>query len=66
VNSSPGGARVSVNGVPAGATPVVLRHVPAGSSVVRVELDGFEPWSSAVRVVANEHNFATIKLLPRH
>jgi hypothetical protein len=66
VSSSPGGARVSINGVPAGATPLVLRDLPAGSKVVRVELDGFEPWSAAVRVVADEQTFTTAKLLPRH
>jgi PEGA domain len=53
VNSRPSGARVSLNGRSVGRTPLVLRNQPAGSRAVRVDLDGYEPWSSAVRVVAD-------------
>jgi PEGA domain-containing protein len=31
----------------------VLRNQPAGSRAIRVALDGYEPWSAAVRVVAD-------------
>ena len=54
VSSAPTGARVLVNGVPVGTTPLLLKDVPVGSRVVRLELDGYEKWSSAVRVVANQ------------
>jgi PEGA domain len=54
VDSEPSGARVFVNGAPAGSTPLILEGVPVGSRVVRVEADAYAPWSSAVRVVANE------------
>ena len=53
VNSRPSGARVFVNGRNVGQTPLVLRNQPAGSRAIRVALDGYEPWSSAVRVVAD-------------
>ncbi len=53
VNSRPSGARVFLNGRSVGQTPLVLRNQPAGSRAVRVDLDGYEPWSSAVRVVAD-------------
>jgi hypothetical protein len=53
VNSRPPGARVFLNGRNVGQTPLVLRNQPAGSRAVRVALDGYEPWSSAVRVVAD-------------
>jgi hypothetical protein len=53
VNSRPSGARVFVNGRSVGQTPLVLRNQPAGSRAIRVALDGYEPWSSAVRVVAD-------------
>ena len=54
IDSEPSGARVFVNGAPAGFTPLILKGVPVGSRVVRVEADAYAPWSSAVRVVANE------------
>jgi len=53
VNSRPSGARVFLNGRSVGQTPLVLRNQAAGSRAVRVALDGYEPWSSAVQVVAD-------------
>ena len=53
VNSLPSGAGVFVNGRSVGQTPLVLRNQPAGSRAIRVALDGYEPWSSAVQVVAD-------------
>jgi len=53
VNSRPSGARVFLNGRSVGETPLVLRNQPAGSRAVRVALDGYEPWSSAVQVIAD-------------
>jgi hypothetical protein len=64
VNSAPKGARVLVNGVPVGTTPLLLKDVPVGSRVVRLELDGYERWSSAVRVVANQRVLASVDLRP--
>ena len=63
VNSEPQGARVSIDGESAGVTPLVVTRVKAGSRVVRVTTDGYQPWSSAVRVVANQRNVATARLL---
>jgi serine acetyltransferase len=45
---------VTVDGRVVGSTPVLLKDVPAGSCVVRVESSGYERWSAAVRVVANK------------
>lgn len=53
VNSRPPGARVFLNGLNVGETPLVLRNQRAGSRAIRVALDGYEPWSSAVQVVAD-------------
>ena len=64
VNSAPTGARVLVNGVPVGTTPLLLQDLPVGSRVVRLELDGYERWSSAVRVVANERALTSVDLRP--
>ena len=54
VNSDPPGAQVFVNGEPAGMTPLTLARVPAGSRAVRIELEGYETWSTSARVVANQ------------
>jgi hypothetical protein len=63
LNSEPQGARVSIDGESVGVTPLVVTRVKAGSRVVRVTTDGYQPWSSAVRVVANQRNVATARLL---
>jgi hypothetical protein len=54
IDSDPPGGRVSVDGRVVGATPIVLKDVPAGSHVVRVESNGYAPWSAAARVVADQ------------
>jgi hypothetical protein len=66
VNSRPVGARVSINGQSFGVTPLMLNRLPAGSRVVRLTAQGYHPWSSSVRVVANQRNsvMATLQRLP--
>jgi hypothetical protein len=66
VNSRPAGARVSINGQSLGVTPLTVSRLPAGSRVVRVTAQGYHPWSSAVRIVANQRNsvMATLERLP--
>ena len=66
VNSRPSGARVFLNGRSVGRTPLVLRNQTAGSRAVRVALDGYEPWSSAVQVIADTetHLRAELKVQP--
>ena len=54
IKSEPLGAVVTVDGKVVGATPLMLKVVPAGSRVVRIESDGYERWSFAARVVANK------------
>lgn len=54
IHSEPLGALVSVDGRVVGATPLLLKAVPAGSRVLRIESDGYERWSFAARVVANQ------------
>jgi hypothetical protein len=45
-----------------GSTPLVLNNLSAGSSVVRIEAEGYESWSAAVRVVANQQTRVTARL----
>jgi serine/threonine protein kinase len=54
VDSRPAGARVFVDGKLAGTTPMLLDAVAVGDHAVRLELDGFNPWTSTARVVGGE------------
>ncbi len=54
VQSRPAGARVFINDRPAGSTPVAIPDLPAGPATVRIELDGYEPWITSVRVNAGD------------
>ena len=62
VGSRPEGAEVFLNGKPVGRTPLVLTNLPVGSRAVRVTLDGHQPWSRAVQVVANQRTTVTATL----
>ena len=54
VQSRPAGARVFINDRLAGSTPIAIPGLPAGSTTVRIELDGYAPWTTRVRVAAGE------------
>jgi len=41
ITSSPAGARVTVNGIGWGQTPVTIGHLPLGTKTVRVTADGY-------------------------
>jgi hypothetical protein len=62
VQSRPSGARVFVGGTAVGTTPIVLRDLPVGSRVIRIEAEGYQTWSSSVRVIANVQTPVTATL----
>jgi hypothetical protein len=62
VDSRPAGAKVYLDGKLIGSTPLSLPAVPSGEHAVRLEHDGYQRWSSSVRVVANERNRVTASL----
>lgn len=62
ITSVPSGASVSINGKPAGKTPLRLPRQRAGSMAVQVAHDGFERWSAAVLVPADQLTQVTAKL----
>jgi hypothetical protein len=62
VASQPEGEIVFINNDYAGQTPLVVRAMDIGSRAVRLRLDGYEPWSRGVRVVANESTTVTADL----
>lgn len=67
VDSRPTGARVYLDDRLAGTTPIVVPEVAAGSHAIRIELEGYQRWSSSVRVVAGERARvnASLDRLPR-
>ena len=66
VNSQPRGARIFLNERYVGQTPMLIRALPAGSRAVRLRLDGYQPWSRGVSVVANETTTVAAKLNRMH
>ena len=54
MQSRPAGARVFVNDRLAGSTPLAIPGLPAGPATVRIEMDGYQPWTTTVRVGAGE------------
>jgi PEGA domain-containing protein len=64
LSSSPQGAEVLVNGQVVGHTPVVLNDLPVGSRGLVVRLDGYSPWSTSVRIVANQRTAVHAPLRP--
>lgn len=59
IDSIPGGAFVTLDGVAAGQTPAVhasliLNSVPAGEHTILVELAGYLPYTATVHVVKNQ------------
>ena len=62
VASQPAGAMVFINNEYAGQTPLIVRAMDVGSRAVRLRLEGYEPWSRGVRVVANESTTVTANL----
>ncbi len=62
VDSRPVGASVYLDGRLVGVTPLSLPAVPAGEHTIRLQLDGYQSWASAVQVVSTEANRVTASL----
>jgi hypothetical protein len=54
VDSRPAGARVFVDGKLAGTTPLLIDVVAVGDHAVRMELDGFNPWTAPAKITGGE------------
>ena len=62
VDSRPIGAKVFVDDKLVGSTPFVMPEIGAGVHAVRIEHDGYQRWSSFVRVVSGERARVTASL----
>lgn len=60
VTSMPGGSRVSIDGAPAGTTPVVVPVRRSHSHVVKVERDGYLPVEASVVPVTSTWEWGNI------
>jgi len=56
VESRPSGARVFLDGKLVGTTPLSVAEVGAGEHAVRLELEGYKPWTFSARILAGEPN----------
>jgi len=62
IDSMPLNARAFVNGQPVGTTPLVLTDVPVGSRAIRLEAENHAPWTSTVRVIADQRTRINVTL----
>lgn len=60
--SKPPGADVTLDGKPAGKTPLTLPTVTAGSHAIKLGLAGYNVWSSAIQVSAGQQSRVTASL----
>jgi hypothetical protein len=64
VTSSPEGARVLVDGIARGRTPLTIRHLEPGERRLRVVLDGFISSESVVDLTGRSRTSVHIDLPP--
>jgi hypothetical protein len=66
VTSNPAGARVTVDGIGWGTTPVTIRHLSPGLKVIRVTMDGYVSQEREVRIGEDGIAAARVTLQPRN
>ena len=64
ITSTPAGARVTVNGIGWGQTPVTIGHLPFGSKVVRLTRDGYTSQQTVVNI-SGDQPFRTMSVTLR-
>jgi hypothetical protein len=64
VNSTPPGARVLLDGVSAGLSPVVLENISADDHTVGLEKDGYIAATRKVSIIAGQANHVEVSLDP--
>jgi transcriptional regulator with XRE-family HTH domain len=62
--TEPGAARVAVNGIGWGSTPVTIQHLSPGEKRIRVTKDGYAALERITRVVADRSTTVDIQLQP--
>jgi hypothetical protein len=62
VTTAPTGARVTVNGIAWGVTPLTIRYLPTGDKRIRVSKDGFAAQERTVRLAEGRSTTVDIQL----
>jgi hypothetical protein len=62
VESRPDGAKVFIDGRLVGTTPLVVPEVTTGEHALQLDRDGYQRWSSAIRIITSERNRVTASL----
>ena len=65
VTSAPAGARVTVDGIGWGETPVTIRHLPPGQKVIRVTKEGYESQQRIINVADDDPRSAAVRVTLR-
>jgi len=64
VTTSPAGARITVDGIPAGASPATIPGLPAGVHNLTITMTGYEDLSTQVNIVAGQTMDYSTTLVP--
>jgi cytoskeletal protein RodZ len=64
ITSEPAGARVTVDGIGWGSTPVTIRHLTAGTKHVRVTKDGYQSEERTAHVAGERLNAIHVSMQP--
>jgi cytoskeletal protein RodZ len=64
ITSEPGGARVTVDGIGWGSTPVTIRHLTAGTKHVRVTKEGYQSEERTAHVAGERLNAIHVSMQP--
>ena len=65
ITTVPAGARVTVNGIGWGTTPLSIKHLPAGTQRVRLVKEQFEPEERVVQASEEQPGRLAVTLKPR-
>jgi len=64
VTTNPAGARITVDGIPAGASPATIPGLPAGVHNLTITMTGYEDLSTQVNIVAGQTMDYSTTLVP--
>ena len=64
VSSKPSGAKVLLDSVEKGVTPVTLNNIAAGIHILEIEYPGYNPWKSTVNVPETGLKEISVNLTP--
>ncbi|MFA5332711.1 MAG: PEGA domain-containing protein [Methanoregula sp.] len=62
INTTPTGANITLDGTPAGSSPVTLNSISAGNHTVNATLEGYLPVQEPVKVIADQTTTSEIEL----